>query len=139
MLVPLAFWSRTIWVSQIIIWWLIFEKKPYQFWREIWIWVVVILLQLYKNAEIESIIQLKSIFFVKIYLKDHRNYEIHGKYVYNEKCLQIPQKSFTNIWQWFSYWVDVRNSIACRKKIKRALFLPCLKKGYIWFNFLYIF
>ena len=28
-------------------WWLIFEKKPFQFWREIWILVVVILLQLY--------------------------------------------------------------------------------------------
>ena len=30
-----------------MIWWLIFEKKPFQFWREIWIQVVVILLQLY--------------------------------------------------------------------------------------------
>ena len=29
---------------------LIFEKKPFQFWREIWIWVVVILLQLYRLA-----------------------------------------------------------------------------------------
>ena len=27
--------------SSIIIWWLIFEKKPLQFWREIWIQVVV--------------------------------------------------------------------------------------------------
>ena len=27
-----------------IIWWLIFEKRPFQFWREIWIWVLVILL-----------------------------------------------------------------------------------------------
>ena len=30
-----------------MIWWLAFEKKPFQFWREIWIQVVVILLQLY--------------------------------------------------------------------------------------------
>ena len=30
-----------------MIWWLIFEKKPFQFWREIWIQVIVILLQLY--------------------------------------------------------------------------------------------
>ena len=32
-----------------MIWWLAFEKKPFQFWREIWIQVVIILLQLYKN------------------------------------------------------------------------------------------
>ena len=30
-----------------MIWWLVFEKKSFQFWREIWIQVVVILLQLY--------------------------------------------------------------------------------------------
>ena len=30
-----------------MIWWLVFEKKPFQFWWEIWIQVVVILLQLY--------------------------------------------------------------------------------------------
>ena len=30
-----------------MIWWLAFEKKPFQFWQEIWIQVVVILLQLY--------------------------------------------------------------------------------------------
>ena len=29
-----------------MIWWLAFEKKPFQFWQEIWIQVVVILLQL---------------------------------------------------------------------------------------------
>ena len=28
-------------------WWLAFEKKPFQFWRKIWIQVVVILSQLY--------------------------------------------------------------------------------------------
>ena len=32
-----------------MIWWLAFEKKPFQFWREIWIQVVVILLQLYNE------------------------------------------------------------------------------------------
>ena len=42
----LLFALETIGVSWIIIWWLIFEKKPFQFWREIWIWIVVILLQL---------------------------------------------------------------------------------------------
>ena len=31
-----------------MIWWLAFEKKPFQFWREIWIQVIVILLQLYQ-------------------------------------------------------------------------------------------
>ena len=30
-----------------MIWWLALEKKTFQFWREIWIQVVVILLQLY--------------------------------------------------------------------------------------------
>ena len=30
-----------------MIWWLAFDKKPFQFWRQIWIEVVVILLQLY--------------------------------------------------------------------------------------------
>ena len=33
-----------------MIWWLVFEKKPFQFWRKIWIQVVVILLQLYIYA-----------------------------------------------------------------------------------------
>ena len=33
-----------------MIWWLAFEKKPFQFWREIWIQVVVILLQLYSHT-----------------------------------------------------------------------------------------
>ena len=35
-----------------MIWWLAFEKKLFQFWRKIWIQVVVILLQLYlqRNA-----------------------------------------------------------------------------------------
>ena len=38
------FSQETIEVSYIVIWWLIFEK---QFWRDIWIWVKVILSQLY--------------------------------------------------------------------------------------------
>ena len=37
-------------VSYIIIWWLIFEKKSDQFWREVWIHVLVISLQLYKTC-----------------------------------------------------------------------------------------
>ena len=32
-----------------MIWRLAFEKKPFQFWREIWIQVVIILLQLYRQ------------------------------------------------------------------------------------------
>ena len=35
-----------------MIWRLAFEKKPFQFWREIWIQVVVILLQLYLQIHI---------------------------------------------------------------------------------------
>ena len=34
--------------------WLAFEKKPFQFWREIWIQVVVILLQLYLVCKIRG-------------------------------------------------------------------------------------
>ena len=30
-----------------MIWWLVFEKKPFKFWREIWIHSVAIFLQLY--------------------------------------------------------------------------------------------
>ena len=37
-----------------MIWWLAFEKKPSQFWQEIWIKVVVILLQLYKGFNLNS-------------------------------------------------------------------------------------
>jgi hypothetical protein len=43
----LVFYLESIGVRYIMIWWLAFEKKPFQFWREIWIQVVVILLQLY--------------------------------------------------------------------------------------------
>ena len=42
----MLFALETIGVSWIIIWWLIFEKKTFQFSQEILIWVVVILLQL---------------------------------------------------------------------------------------------
>ena len=37
-----------------MIWWLAFEKKTFQFWREIWIQVVVILLQLYSHLYFHS-------------------------------------------------------------------------------------
>ena len=33
-----------------LIWWLLFKKEPNQFWREIWIEVLVILLQLYQKV-----------------------------------------------------------------------------------------
>ena len=39
---------ETIEVNQIIIWWLVLEKKPKWKRREIWIKVLVMLLQLYK-------------------------------------------------------------------------------------------
>ena len=41
------FYLETIGVIEIMIWCLAFEKKQFQFWREILIQVVVILLQLY--------------------------------------------------------------------------------------------
>ena len=43
----LLFALEIFWVSWIIIWWQMFEKKSFQFFWEIWIWVAVILLQLY--------------------------------------------------------------------------------------------
>ena len=45
----LVFYVETIGIRYIMIWWLAFEKKPFQFWREIWIQVVVILLHLYEQ------------------------------------------------------------------------------------------
>ena len=42
MLYHLFFALESIGVSWIIIWWLIFEKKPFQFWRQISIQVLVI-------------------------------------------------------------------------------------------------
>ena len=42
--------------SKVIIWWLVFEKKPFQFWREIWIQVVVIVLQLYLTFRVVSVL-----------------------------------------------------------------------------------
>jgi hypothetical protein len=48
----------------VIIWWLIFEIKPFQFCREIWIQVVVILLQLYSTPSWVSPLEcLRSIVF----------------------------------------------------------------------------
>ena len=43
----LLFDLETIGISYIIIWWLIFWKKTNQFWQEIWIQILIILLQLY--------------------------------------------------------------------------------------------
>ena len=48
----LAFYLEAIGVPLIMIWWPAFEKKPFHFWPEIWIQVVVILLQLYMHLEI---------------------------------------------------------------------------------------
>ena len=41
-----------------MVWWLAFENKPFQFWREIWIQVVVILLQLYIQLERKKCIKI---------------------------------------------------------------------------------
>ena len=46
------------------------------------------------NAEIESIIQLKITFFVKIYLKDHRNYEIYGIFMCIKKMSSNTPQTF---------------------------------------------
>ena len=46
----LTFWDLyhlLFYLESIGFWWLIFEKRPFQFWQKIWIQVVVILLQLY--------------------------------------------------------------------------------------------
>ena len=47
----LLFALETIGVSWIIKWLLIFEKRAFQFWRKIWFWVVIILLQLYQFSK----------------------------------------------------------------------------------------
>ena len=48
----LSFFEKGIIVQNFLLneWALAFEKKPLQFWREIWIQVVVILLQLYQAS-----------------------------------------------------------------------------------------
>ena len=46
-----------------MIWWLAFEKKPFQFWQEIWIQVVVILLQLYISNHFSNIVNNKKTWF----------------------------------------------------------------------------
>ena len=43
---------ESIGVRQIMIWLLAFVKKPFQFWGQIWIQVVLISLQLYKFFKI---------------------------------------------------------------------------------------
>ena len=52
-----------------MIWWLRFEKMPFQFWREIWIWVVVILLQLYVVVILWICSALTSVMFVSAWVK----------------------------------------------------------------------
>ena len=46
-----------------MIWWLAFEKNPFQFWREIWNQVVVILLQLYLYIEFYQTDNLPRLIF----------------------------------------------------------------------------
>ena len=48
-----------------MIWWLAFEKKSFQFWWEIWIQVIVILLQLYLESVGNRLNQAGQIFFFK--------------------------------------------------------------------------
>ena len=50
--------SKNVVISEIILWWLSFEKKPFQFWQDIWILVLVILLALYQNKDL--LLQLKK-------------------------------------------------------------------------------
>ena len=51
----------TIGVSYIIIWWLTFDKTSFQFWREILIWVLVILLQLYLKIKFLTLFQDQNV------------------------------------------------------------------------------
>ena len=53
-------------LSWIMIWLLAFEKKPFWFWQEIWIQVVVILLQLYRCTSIQTWNWLYLIFFSQL-------------------------------------------------------------------------
>ena len=48
--IPLGFYLEAIAVNQIIIWWQIFENKPFQFYP-IWIQFLVILLQLHQSVK----------------------------------------------------------------------------------------
>ena len=79
-----------------MIWWLAFEKKPSQFWQEIWIKVVVILLQLYKGFNLNS-----KFWNLRPFSKQSRQYfqefernhfywfyEIYVKYSFNESNMK---------------------------------------------------
>ena len=64
-----------------MMWWLILEKKPFQPWREIWIQVVVIVLQLYQRNANHCPTLTTELFYVICFF-DHTNYISLGNYCF---------------------------------------------------------
>ena len=80
----------TIETSEIIIWWLIPSwEKSFQFWRGIWIWVAVVLLQLYQclNIFMELVDPLSKVFAVFKYIKFRFSKKAEGHKIWNN----LPQ------------------------------------------------
>ena len=115
-----------------MIWWLVFEKKPFQFWRYIWIQVVIILLQLYFNfryiaswASLPSITDLLSTLGIARSLSDDpKVLQILEKIIDsveenmpdlikdNEKTERSAQDNFTNFLQSFDQsLINIRDAI----------------------------
>ena len=72
----LIFALKTIGVSKIIIWWLIFEEKQFQLWRETWIQVLVtylittVITHLFsKSSAISNTAECSSSIFLPVYTK----------------------------------------------------------------------
>ena len=81
-----------------MMWWLIFEKKPFQPWREIWIQVVVIVLQLYQRNANHCPTLTTELFYVICFF-DHTNYISLGNYcfiVFMGKIIWLFSTNFQN-------------------------------------------
>ena len=106
-----------------MIWWLAFEKKPFQFWREIWIQIVVILLQLYLHQERNWNAPMYIVHSMQI-LPTDCNFSIHIKYIIHSKLedevTDILSKMYAFSVRIFAYSIDIwvsvmliRNHRAC--------------------------
>ena len=92
-------------------WWLIFEKKPFQFWREIWICVIVILLYVtvitnkglcfQKWLILKEIGVLKKVFSLQYWTK-------RGDLLW-WTFLQLKRKFLLLSWTFWAFYHDLLN------------------------------
>ena len=118
------FYLETIGVREIMIWWLAFEKKPFQFWREIWIQVVAILLQLY-------ILKALLLNWFGFYITDPEN---HSAALWYYNCI-LPIFYFF-IWCLYSNWQnDWFSCIKYAQKTRSKLRLEKTDLAENWIQF----